>query len=117
MGNETKTLNKERALSRLDDDEQFYKELLLVFNNDVQDYVKKINEHLEGKNYDMLMRCAHSVTSSAGNVGAETLAEMARKTEKAIRENDLDSLNELVAGINSELMKVEDALRKIGVIT
>jgi len=56
-------------------------------------------------------RAAHSLKSSAGNVGARALAEIAGKVERLAEEGRRDAVPAAVAGMERELERALDALR------
>jgi len=58
-------------------------------------------------------RAAHSLKSSAGNVGARALAEVAGKVERLAEEGRGDAVPAAVAGMERELERALDALRPL----
>jgi histidine phosphotransfer protein HptB len=61
-----------------------------------------------------LERSAHSLKSSAGNLGAKMLAESCRQLENKGRVGDLSDVESLVIRAKNEFVAASDALRRLG---
>ena len=62
------------ALTRIGDDSEFLKELIILFIDDVPKQISKMYELLTAKDYVMLSRVAHTIKGSAANIGAKQLS-------------------------------------------
>ena len=112
----TAVLDRERALERLDGDEELYREIIQVFLEDVPQQVEKLKTALKDDEAQAAGRQAHSLKSAAGNIGAEVVRELAYKMEHAGKKGELESLNTLFAELERALEGLSKRIEELGLM-
>ncbi|SFK86702.1 Signal transduction histidine kinase [Nitrosomonas aestuarii] len=107
---EHSVINQEKltTLSSLDTDGSNYllKNVLSVFQSSAPQTMSQINQAMLAKDSDALQRAAHTLKSSAANVGAEQLAHLCRQIESYASEEQMESVQKLISTLNHESEKV-----------
>lgn len=88
---------------------EYVRELLAEFRAEAAGLVDRMRDALPDRPHDSRM-AAHSLKSSAANVGATRLAQLAAQAESAAKEGAVERLAELVPGLAAELDRVVEAL-------
>lgn len=99
-------INREEVLGRLGGDEELYAEICGLFHRDGLMLLDRLRTELASGTLDIATRYAHSIKSMAANVGAEELAELARKAEMAGRAGDAAVLGGYLPRLEQQLVKV-----------
>ena len=68
-----------------------------------------INEGIEKKDFETIMRMGHSMKGAGGGYGFDYISEIGRAIEEAAKKNDAD-------GIKEWALKLEDYLKKVEVV-
>mgnify|MGYP000203196041 CR=1 FL=1 len=76
-------INIQDTLKRLNLSADVFKRILIGFLNNNKDTANNIKDLFEKKDWESLMRLAHSLKGSAGNIGANDLQDAAFQLEKA----------------------------------
>jgi CheY-like chemotaxis protein len=87
-----------------------YREMLLKFCETKRHTADEIRAHLASGNVDAASRAAHSMTTTAGIIGAGRLAELARAMETALRDSPREDHQEFISSFEREMAKVVGGL-------
>ncbi len=102
---------------RLDGDEEFLRELLVMFREDVRMNLEKSRRAMADCDFELLTRTAHTLKGMLRNLSMGAAAEAAGALETAARENRLgdckQSLEKLVNGLEGILPEVEAQLAEV----
>jgi CheY-like chemotaxis protein len=82
-------LDVETALARLGGDQSLYLKLLKRFVQSHQHTSRVVRQALERDDLESAVLSVHTLTSAAGNIGASSLAEIARVLESSLRLGEL----------------------------
>jgi signal transduction histidine kinase/DNA-binding NarL/FixJ family response regulator len=99
-------LDSNSALARLDGDKDLFGELCGIFIEDAPQQRGRLKSALDNNNMVVVEREAHSLKSSAANIGAELLRESALQVELAARNNDRIKARRLYEKLEYEHGKV-----------
>ena len=78
----------ELGLARCIHRQELYEQVLRHFLDHEAHVPGAIHSSLRARDFDLAMRLAHTLVSTAGHVGADRLAELARQTQRACRQHD-----------------------------
>jgi len=105
-------LHAAEALGRLGGDKELLKEIWEIFIHDCPETMKKLKQALETHDAAMSERHAHTLKSTAGNIGADRMKETAFQIEVASREKHLDRAWKLYGRLESDAERVLKTLRE-----
>ncbi|MCB1318582.1 MAG: Hpt domain-containing protein [Leptospiraceae bacterium] len=103
--------DRESAMLRVDQDEEFFAELLEVFFSDIEERLDELKTAISSKVAKDLESGAHSLKSALGNLGAMRAHEQAFALEKSARESGLSS-TEQAEQMLTEFKKEIEAFRQ-----
>jgi HPt (histidine-containing phosphotransfer) domain-containing protein len=83
-----------------------------LFLKNAPERLEEVREGLEGRDAHRAERGAHSLKSSAGNMGAERLRILCQLTENAAEDEDLDRVRELFPHLELALEQTLGGLRR-----
>jgi HPt (histidine-containing phosphotransfer) domain-containing protein len=63
--------------------------------------IEEASAGLESGNFEAISRAAHSLKSSAGNLGAQHVQSLAEKIEQAAENRNMAELNELITNLKN----------------
>jgi CheY-like chemotaxis protein/HPt (histidine-containing phosphotransfer) domain-containing protein len=86
--------------------------LITLFRSEIDGHLTRIHSSWSDRDLNALAREAHSMVSTAGNVGAMTLSELARAVERACKENRTASVGPLIAQLAETSATVNIALKE-----
>jgi HPt (histidine-containing phosphotransfer) domain-containing protein len=86
--------------------------LLTLFMTEVEHHLTRIRTSQAAADFDALAREAHSMVSSAGNVGAMEVSELARTLERACKEGRTPSIERLIGQLVEGCAAVTIALNE-----
>lgn len=89
------------------------KKMIEIFLETTPERMDQIREGLDTESHREAELGAHSLKSSAGNVGAVRLQEAARKAEELASDEDLDGLRAHVPALEEAFSSAEKALRDL----
>ena len=92
---------------------QLLQQIVKAFTDNIPQLMVEIRSGWESGDVERVRRAAHSLKSSAGNLGAETLAGLCRDLEGKARQGDLEDTEQLFSEALSELGRVETALQDL----
>jgi len=102
------TINTE-TLSALEDTMgEVFEDLKIIFLEDTPVLLDQIKEGLDNKQTDVISTAAHTLKSSAKNMGADKLADYCIQIENNININDGAELPALYQSVVSEMYKVRE---------
>ncbi len=112
MQNKTENSIFDRSiiLARLGNDENFLKELLDDFLEDVHTKLKEMKMHLMNGDLDAIIFIAHSLKGSSGNLAAISMQEAVCQLEDAGKRGDLKMVTECLIVVESEYKKLREFL-------
>ncbi len=103
------------AMSRFDNDMEFYKTMLNEFLNYVPEQIKALEEAVKSGDADEVQRHAHSIKGAAGNLSAIKIFSIAKEIEEKGRNGDIEGVIALTEKLKSEISRFEDfSLKLIG---
>ncbi|OQW42155.1 MAG: hypothetical protein A4S08_01790 [Proteobacteria bacterium SG_bin4] len=108
-------LDRLNALRQLDPggNTAFLKRLVNIFLVSTPEFVKNIETAIQAGDRAELVRAAHSLRSSAANVGAEKLSEICRLLEESGDHLQSDSIVNLLLRLRYEFRSVMNALQQL----
>ena len=90
-------------LERLDGDESFLCELLVMFREDTRLNLEKSRKAMAERDFEILTRAAHTLKGMLRNLSMSAAGETAAALETASRENRQDKSKELLEKLEKEL--------------
>ena len=93
-------------LERLDGDEGFLCELLLIFREDTRMNLEKSRKAMAERDFEMLSRAAHTLKGMLRNLSMGAAAETAASLETASRESLNSDSEELLQKLEKELEEI-----------
>ena len=108
-------LDRLNALRQLDPNGNtgFLKRLVNIFLASTPEFVKNIETAIQAGDRAELVRGAHSLRSSAANVGAEKLSEICRLLEESGDHLQSDNIVNLLLRLQNEFRSVTNALQQL----
>ena len=109
-------LDVSSALQRMNNDFQFFQEMLRTFNRDFSDDAKKIRTALESQEEEdriLARRLAHSMKGVAGNLSADPLFQAARNLENGILEKKREAWPLLLDTFEEALDQVTQSIQTL----
>jgi HPt (histidine-containing phosphotransfer) domain-containing protein len=104
-------------MERLDGDQEFLRELLVIFRQDVEVNLQKSRDAIGKHDLDGLSRAAHTIKGMLKNLSMGPAAESAAALEQSARENLPEKSQELLSQLSKELEEilpqVESQLREV----
>ncbi len=94
------------ALERLDGDEELLKEICYIFIDDAPKQMGILKKAIENSDALLVERQAHSIKSASANIAANSLSEKALKIELTAKEKNLNNVQDLYEGLETEIEKV-----------
>jgi len=93
-------------MERLDGDQDFLRELLVIFQQDVRVNLQKSRAAIENRDLEGLSRAAHTIKGMLKNLSMGAAAESAAALEKAARENSMEQSEHLLQRLSSEMEEI-----------
>jgi len=109
---EIEGVNVDLAIDKIGGRVEFYRKLLGIFLDTHANDVEQFHELTGSHRYEEAVRLAHSLKSSAGNIGATTLQKLALDLEMAFEDNPEEASVHQLPPVISELDIVIPALRE-----
>ena len=108
-------MNVVKSLKELggEDDPNLFRELVELFLTDARANVEKLTEALEQEDPTAMQRVAHTMKSSAANVGAMRMSRLCSEIEKLCRAGSIDGAQDLVVETRREFQEVSSMLATI----
>ena len=106
-------IDSAKALDFINLDTDLYREICSMFLVDAPDQLRDIHKALQEADTKTLLLKSHTLRSSSGSVGAETMQKIAGSIEEAVRRKDIMVLPKLVSCLQAESEKVFAELRRM----
>ncbi len=99
-------LNSVRGLASVGGSKSAYKEMLEIFEDRAQDSLLTLDKLVADKNFEHCGVHLHSLQSAAANIGAVSLAEIARQAKSAAERKEQNLLKELNDVLKTKLIRL-----------
>ncbi len=106
------TLRELRA-SLGEDDTEFFRGLVEDFLTDAADLLAQLREATDAGDAPTARRAVHTLKSSAAMFGAGALSDLARRAELAAKDDDLDTVRQLIAPTQQRFDEARTALEAL----
>ena len=117
MSTETRNcINLEKLAEMIGNDEDFIREILTDFYNELNILAKRIEQRLENINDDRIKVDVHTLKGLCGNVCAQNLHEILINVDKALKTNNLEEASHnLGAFLNAKKFTERFLMNYLGV--
>lgn len=102
--------DRNELMERVDGDEDFAKELLVIFMEDTLSQMEKLNQALKDKDPAQVEHQAHTIKGSSANIGARRLTDTAFEMEMTGKDGDIESARALMKKLEKEFEKLRRTL-------
>ena len=102
--------DRDSVLRRIGGSEELLNEITSMFTNEAVTMIDNLNEKFNDKNADEISKAAHLIKGASANVGAMVINAIARKIEKAAKNDDLDVISGLTEKLEHEFKRWQDSL-------
>lgn len=99
-------INLDELKEIMDNDEELIQECFAEFLMDYQELIGGIKAAIDQKDFDAIDNTAHKLKGTLRYLAAEPAAAAAQTIEQAGRQQDLEGLDEKLASLESECLKV-----------
>lgn len=115
MSDPVLNLDKLNAWRQLDPEggAGFIKKLITIYLSSAPASQIRIEHAIQAADSDALVKAAHTLKSSAANIGAELLADICRQLEEYGDKNQLSGAAELLVEMQNESQRVITALEEL----
>lgn len=96
-----------------DDDPGLVLELVEMFLDDAPKRLEEMSQGLDSGDFQLMQRAAHTLKSSAANMGAMVLSHVAKQMEQAARGEDREGYEGMVEACREAYGASEQALKGI----
>ncbi|MCK4224314.1 MAG: response regulator [candidate division Zixibacteria bacterium] len=105
-------IDLETALSRFDNNKDFFKEMLEEFLDYAPKQLHTLDEAINKGETKVVEREAHSLKGAAGNLSAKRIADLALKLELLGRTGDLAGAKEMIGNLKTEFKRLEEYIQR-----
>lgn len=105
-------INKKEALERLDGNLVLYARVAAVFLKDTPTQLKKLEEAVQAGELTIAARVAHSLTSAARSIGADTMSVLSAKLETALTDVSEETVRNQLRELREEFGSVQQELSR-----
>jgi signal transduction histidine kinase/CheY-like chemotaxis protein len=102
------------GLSRIGGNEELYRSLLVKFTRDFSKSRDEIQKSLQDEDMVTAERMAHTVKGAAGNLGAKDLQEKATELDEALKAENSEKYERLLADFDEALQTVVSGIEEAG---
>lgn len=81
--------------------DDFFREILSMYFNQSEEIMSNIKTNYSSGNIDEVKALAHKLKGSCLNIGVTKMAEVCRKLEKEIKDNNISNLSEIISELES----------------
>ena len=106
-------LNVVDGLTRVADDKELYKTVLLMFRDNYANSIIELKETLENEGAEAASRKAHALKGVSGNISAEELFKFSDKITEALRAEDTAKVDELMPHLEQAFNNVMTSLKTL----
>ncbi|PKL46547.1 MAG: hypothetical protein CVV42_16080 [Candidatus Riflebacteria bacterium HGW-Riflebacteria-2] len=105
---------EDELFTRLMNDEKLMRRIIKAFDSDTPTHLVELRCAVEAKDHVLARRLAHNIKGSAANISAPALRKAAFDVEKAIKEEKIDCLAELMVILEKQMEKLLQMMRDRG---
>ena len=105
-------MNIDRALVRMGGNRSILHDLANFFLEDNDELLASLNGALAAEDAKLSARNAHSLCGLSANFGADSCASVAKSIEDACVRNDFVQARRLLVGLQNEVARLVDALKR-----
>lgn len=98
------------VLHRLEGDESFLQELLVLYSENFQEITKNLNEALSQQNFEKIQELGHSLKGASANLSLPGLQHIAHETELAGTGKNLPQAKKRLAALKKEYHRLQKYL-------
>ena len=109
----TTVFDRAGMMTRLMNDEEFAKEIVTAFLDDIPRQIVMMQNYLEAGDAPAVERQSHSIKGASANLGGEALREIACDIEMAARAGDLNSARTLIPELHKRFIQLQDAMSSL----
>lgn len=84
--------DRDMLVKRLGDDEEFIKEIIDIFVEDLQSQIEKLAQAIKDQNAEQINRIGHSIKGASKNVGANALGKISYEIENIGKSQKLNGI-------------------------
>jgi CheY-like chemotaxis protein len=103
-------LNCVEGLSHLEGDEELYREVLELFKEDAPHLMEQLQDALQASDLATVERQAHTLKSTAANIGANGVREAALEVEHSARRRDYTAVHSFCSTLTAEFTLLQMVL-------
>ena len=111
---EAKHVDLDRALQWLEGDERMLERIRQLFMRNIPEQMRGLKEALDGGDFVLLERIAHTIKGSASMMGAVQMSQEAAVIEQHAMKRDLAAAQTGYPAIAAEYELVMEALKALG---
>ncbi len=113
ISNEKPILDWDGFMKRMMDDKELAVQILDLFVEDAPKQMASFREAFNKKDIELIGRKAHSIKSSAANIGGEVLRETASQIEQLAKTNNIQKIEELFQKAEQDFIELMQAIQEI----
>ena len=108
------TFDMDHALEVTDNDTEFLKELIEIFNADFPEKLERISLAIKEKDFNALNEIGHALKGSSGNLGLTRVYGLSRKLEEMGKAKNMEGANKTFKQLEEELERFKNFVSKPG---
>jgi two-component system sensor histidine kinase/response regulator len=112
--NSTGAWNRNKALEKVDWDEQLLGEVVQIFLEESPKQIEDLHRSLAEGNMELLERTAHSLKSELSYLGMPDSSQKARDLEQIAHMGDVKRAADMVAALDAEICAVSQEMQNMG---
>ncbi|MBT3206997.1 MAG: PAS domain S-box protein [Bacteroidetes bacterium] len=101
-----KGLNIASALKRINNKKKLYRDLLVKFCSNYENFVKELKSNLKNKDFETVKRQVHTLKGVTGNIGATDLHNFVNRIEELNEKGETDRFIEALTELNTLLINL-----------
>lgn len=106
-------LDTESALDRLEGDIELLRELAQSFRENAEEMLARVRDACARRRAEDLRQAAHSLKGSAANLSALAVVAAAQQLEQLGVSGDANGCGDLLAVLETEMRRLDEALAKL----
>jgi len=95
-------IDSKAALERLQNDNDLYREFLIMYHSDAPGLLEKLESSLNPQDIEKAEMAAHSLKSTSRTIGADYLGGIAAQIEAAIHDKNLEKAKDCLPLVKSQ---------------
>jgi PAS domain S-box-containing protein len=97
-------------------EKSFQSELLSTFIEDADQRIRVLEDHLQNRDYDAILKEAHTIKGAGNSIGAVMIAAHALAVEISAKSNDIDNATRHFIKLFSSMKETKELLKTSGMI-